>query len=186
MPKGDNAKKGPMGGVIGGGRTPKALQLQNYEKGLKLLDDNIEAALNVLIDGLTATKTIYNKEGNIVEKDVPDNYFRFNCACVLVKKVFPDKKSKEISGPGGQPLPPSTVIDRRKVTMNVINVLDELDIDDIKKAQEQGDFKLLKKDLDYYLDEDAEEEIEEANAKVSEAIASTVGSEEAEVEAEKD
>lgn len=187
MPAGDNARRGPNGGVIGSGRTPKALQIKNYEKGLRLLDNNIEKALNVLIDGLEATKDIYDKNGNVVAKDVPDNYFRFNCACVLIKKVFPDKKSKEGSGPGGENQPNITVIDKRKTTIQVIDAIDSMDLDKIKEMQQTGELKLVKKDIeaDYVIDdEETEQEIKEANAEVSEAIAGAVGREEEEVEGE--
>ncbi|MCP4648797.1 MAG: hypothetical protein GY853_01775 [PVC group bacterium] len=175
-------RRGPFGGAPGQGRPPKSKQLKNYDKALKILDDNIEKALGVLVDGLEATKDIYNKSGEIIAEDVPDNYYRFNCACVLIKKVLPDKKAKEITGPGGAPLLPTTVIDRRKVVMNIVRKLDELDLDEVKEMQEKGDFKLFK-DADYVIEEEAEEENNNAGNRISEDIGrATEGEAEEEVE----
>jgi hypothetical protein len=131
-------ESGPMGGLPGGGRTPKALQLKNYEKALNLLDNNIEKALNVLIDGL----------------DDDDKYYKFNCACVLIKKVLPDKKSKEISTPNNKPIS-LEIVDRRKIIHDIARALDETDFDELKKQSEKGTFKLLK-DTDYYFEDEQE------------------------------
>jgi hypothetical protein len=184
--KNNKAKGGPLGGVIGGGRPTKSRQLKNYDIALKLLDDNIEKALNVLISGLEATKDLYTKDGQFIAT-VPDNYYRFNCATVLVKKVLPDKKTKEITGPGGTALPPSTVIDRRKIVMNIVQNLDEMDLDDVKEMQQNGDFKLLRKNIDYVLEQEEEELEEDAQRRISDDVGRTTETEEeGEMEAEED
>ena len=87
--------KGPGGGLPGSGRTPKALQMQNYKKVIKLLDDSAEDAIKVLIDGL--------------EDD--DKYYRFNCACVLLKKIIADKKP-----------PKSGSLDVDIENLNIVNI----------------------------------------------------------------
>lgn len=141
-------QSGPMGGLPGGGRTPKALQLKNYEKALNLLDNNIEKALNVLINGLEST--MINDRG----QEIPDKYYRFNCACVLIKKVLPDKKSKEISTPNNKPLS-LEIVDRRKIIHDIARELDEMDFDELKRESEKGTFKLMK-DTDYYFEDEQE------------------------------
>lgn len=173
----DQTRKGPFGGAPGQGRLPKSKQLQNYDKVLKILDDNAERIIKTLIDGLDAEKEVYDKNGNHIAT-VPDNYYRFNCATVLLKKILPDKKSKEITGPGGKELPPTTVIDNRRVTMTIVDRLDEMDFDEIKQVQKEGTFKLLKKDIDYIFDEEEEEENQDARQRISDNIATTAETEE--------
>ena len=56
------------------GRKPIEKRLSNYEKAVKMLDDNVESALKVLIDGL---------------KDSDKNY-RFRCSELILKKAIPD------------------------------------------------------------------------------------------------
>lgn len=170
---------GPFGGTPGQGRPPKAKQLQNYDKALKLLDDNIEKALGVLIDGLEATRDVYSKDGKtLIREGIPDYYYRFNCACVLIKKVLPDKKSKEVTGPGGTELPPTTVIDNRKVMFNFVDALDKMDIDDIKEVKNSEDFKYLKKNVDYIFEDEDEEIEKDAEQRISNDIRRTTTTEE--------
>lgn len=173
----DQTRKGPLGGAPGQGRPPKHKQLQNYDKVLKILDDNAEKIINTLVKGLDAEKVIYDKNGQYVDT-VPDNYYRFNCATVLLKKILPDKKTKEITGPGGKELPPTTVIDNRKVTMTIVDRLDEMSFDELKEAQDKGEFKLLKKDVDYYFNDEDEKKQENANQKLEENIKRTAESKE--------
>jgi hypothetical protein len=70
----------------GSGRKPVEKRLTNYAKAIRLLDDNIESALQVVIDGL---------------KDENKQY-RLKCAEILLKKSLPDKK--EIAGADGSPI----------------------------------------------------------------------------------
>lgn len=126
MPKGSNIQTGPGGGIIASGRTPKALQLKNYGKILNLLDDCAEDALKVLIDGL----------------DDENPWVRVRCAETILKKYIPDKKIKEMTGPGGGPIE-VTNIDNRTAILNVINLLDEIDMDELKQRAENGSIRLL-------------------------------------------
>jgi hypothetical protein len=69
--------KGKNGGPRpNSGRKPIEKRLSNYERAVKLLDDNVEKALDVLIKGLTD----------------PDKNYRMRCAEILLKKTIPDKK----------------------------------------------------------------------------------------------
>lgn len=70
----------------GAGRKPRSERLSNYDKALKLLDDSIEKALQVLIDGL----------------DDENKQYRIRCAELLLKKALPDKI--ELGGKDGEPL----------------------------------------------------------------------------------
>jgi hypothetical protein len=118
--------KGPGGGLPGGGRTPKALQMQNYKKVIKLLDDNAEEAINVLIDGLTDD----------------DKYYRFNCACVLLKKIIPDKKPPKESGIDidieNFNVNINNIDNRRADILNMVDMLDSMGFDEMKKRLDNG------------------------------------------------
>jgi len=121
--------KGLMGGLPGGGRTPKALQLKNYSKALKLLDDNIEEALGVIIKGLHST----------------DKYFKFRCAELLIRKVLPDKKSKEITGEGGGPVRVETT-DKRALVLGIVGMLDQMGFEELRQRVEDGTQRILEVD----------------------------------------
>ncbi|MFW9871966.1 MAG: hypothetical protein ACFFG0_02615 [Candidatus Thorarchaeota archaeon] len=135
--------QGPMGGLPGSGRTPKALQLKKYKKVLQLLDDSVEEAFQVLRDGLR------NK----------DPYMRLRCAEIILKKYLPDKKVKELTGPGGGPIELSNNVDKRTQIINIVNILDEIESDDLKKKVENGNFRLLEDDSRG--EESKEERVEE-------------------------
>jgi hypothetical protein len=135
------------GKVSVGGRLPRALRdkkLQNYEKALALLDDNTGKILKVLIDGLEAV----NDQGK------PDKYYRFSCATVLLKKILPDRKSNEIHDPGGKNSYSFDVVDKRQIIINLVQQLDDMDFDELKRQSEEGVFALVKDNADYYLEED--------------------------------
>jgi hypothetical protein len=68
------------------GRKPIEQRLTNYGKAIRMLDDNVEAALQVVIDGLKSESAAY----------------RLKCAELLLKKSMPDKK--EIAGADGGPM----------------------------------------------------------------------------------
>jgi len=73
--------KGKRGGAQpGSGRKPLEKRLSNYERACKLLDDNVEKALDVLIKGLSDS----------------DKNYRMRCAEILLKKSIPDKKHIEM------------------------------------------------------------------------------------------
>jgi hypothetical protein len=111
-------------------RDVRALRLKNQEKALLLIDDNIEAAIEVVVKGLKSK----------------DKYYRLKCALALIKKVVPDRTSKEVSGPGGGPIPVSDPTNRRQQVLDVLNVLDEIDFKELKRKAEDGDFYLLETD----------------------------------------
>lgn len=132
MPKKNKAEyiPAPTGDyTLGSGRTPKALQLKNYSKILRLLDDSAEDALKVLTDGLSDENP----------------WVRIRCAETILKKYIPDKKIKELTGPGGGPVQIAN-IDQREAVINIINILDELDLDDVKKKAKDGSIRLLETD----------------------------------------
>ena len=130
--KGEHIVRGPGGGLPGAGRPPKSLQLKNYEKVLKILDKNAEKALMVLVNGLEAV----NENGD------PDKWMRYQCAVAILKKVLPDKKSKEVTGKNGNPIEVN-VVDRREAVLNIVNILDNMDLKDVKEKAKDEDFRLL-------------------------------------------
>lgn len=104
----------------------KKLKIENKEKALRLIDGSIEKAIQVLINGL----------------DDADKYYRFNCACTLLKKVLPDKKSGKDSddeerGKSNQQT------DKRTLVFNVINLLDEIGFEELRQRTQDGSFRLL-------------------------------------------
>ena len=105
----------------------KQLKLKNQEKALKLLDDHIEEAIQVLIDGLTAE----------------DKWFRFNCACTLIKKVLPDRKSHAGDTETDRITAP---VDKRTLVFNIVNVLDEIGFEDLRQRTQDGSFRLSEHD----------------------------------------
>lgn len=108
---------------------PLAEQFKRKNKAISLLDNAVEQAVNVLVDGLSDD----------------DKYYRFNCACTLIKKVIPDKRRQEISGPGGQPIH-IDVVDKRAAVNSVVSILDEISIDELKAKASDGSFRLLEPD----------------------------------------
>lgn len=115
---------------LGAGRTPKALQLKRYEEVLKRLDDNIDHVLDTLF--------------NLV--DDPDPNIRMRVCEMILRKYLPDKKVKEVVGPDGGPVQISQTTDTRVLVLNVVETLDELDIDQIKKRSEDGSFRFIEVD----------------------------------------
>ena len=69
-------KPKPHGGPrANSGRKPKAKRISNYERAIRMLDDNIEKVLQVLIDGL----------------EDADKVHRVRCAELLAKKTLPHR-----------------------------------------------------------------------------------------------
>lgn len=151
------AVRGPGGGLPGSGRTPKALQFKNYPKAIKLLDDNVEEALNVLIDGLRSTHMVQRGENNWVEE--PDKWFRYNCAIQLLKKAIPDKKIKEITGPEGGPV--EVNVNKREAVLNILSILESKSMEELRQEIEDGSFKLSEPDRGREIETEATVEREE-------------------------
>ena len=118
----------------------KELKLKNQQKALEMLDDHIEEALQVLIDGLKSTTPKYDKDGNVID-EVPDKWFRYTCATTLIKKVLPDKKSFVGATPTEQKV--LNYIDKRTEVFNIVNLLDELGFEDLRQRTQDGSFRLL-------------------------------------------
>jgi len=80
------------------GRKPIEKRLSNYEKAIKMLDDSVEDALQVLIDGL----------------DSDDKNYRLRCAEILLKKSIPDKNRQEVTGEDGEAIEHTIRVIREK------------------------------------------------------------------------
>jgi hypothetical protein len=128
------AISGPLGGLPGSGRTPKALQFKNYPKAIALLDEAIEPAIKVLIEGLSATTNVYDKKGELIEADVPDKWYRMNCAVQLLKKAIPDKKIKEITGAEGGPI--EVNVNKREAVLGVLQILESKTLEELQREIE--------------------------------------------------
>ena len=107
-------------------KTPKPADFRNYEKALKLLDDSVEDAIDVFRKGLKDT----------------DKWYRFNCASVILRKVVPDRKIKEVVGDKNRPIS-IEFTDRREAIIATIDMLDDMDLDDLLKKAGNGSNRIL-------------------------------------------
>jgi hypothetical protein len=150
------AISGPLGGLPGSGRTPKALMFKNYPQAIKMLDEGLLDAIQVLKDGLKATTNVYSKDGTLVEENVPDKWFRYNCAIQLLKKAIPDKKIKEITGPEGGPV--EVNINKREAVLSILQIIEDKPLEELRREIEDGSFQLSQSDRRREIE--AEEEME--------------------------
>jgi hypothetical protein len=97
-------------------RSNKELQLQMQEEALQLVHNSLADAVAVLIDGL----------------DDEDPYIRIRCAEDILRKVLPDKKTKEVTGKGGGPIEIEET-DKRAAVLTIVGVLDELGFDELRE-----------------------------------------------------
>jgi hypothetical protein len=123
-------------------RQTKELQLKNTEKALQIVYENIEKALDVIIKGLSSR----------------DLWYRYNCATFLIKKVLPDKKIREISGPDGGPIKVEEKIDKREQILDMIVVLDSISIDELRRRSENGSKGIF--EAEFKTEERSSEEME--------------------------
>jgi hypothetical protein len=113
---------------VGVGRTPKALQLQKYEHVVKRLDDCIDDVMDELIS------MIHDPDANI----------RLRVCEMLLKRYIPEKKIKEVVGANGGAIQVNQNIDVRSAVLVAIEVLDEMGMEQIREASQDGNFRLIK------------------------------------------
>lgn len=118
--RGTEKTGGPM---PNSGRKPRIKHLSNYHKALKMFDDNVEDAIQVLVDSFLD----------------PDPHVRIRAAEIFLKKTIADKKQNELVGPGGGPV---TVT--KAEWQGAIDEIDEL-ID--KKIEEKKRGKVIETTL---------------------------------------
>jgi hypothetical protein len=135
---------GPVGGLLGGGRRPKALQLQNYEKVLKVIDQTAEEAVAVIREGLQH----------------PDWNIKIRCAQIVLNKYIPDKKSKEVTGKDGGPIE-VTAIHKRENIGKIMDMLDEEQEIIMEKLEKHGTFGIPESDTGPTGEEETEVESQE-------------------------
>lgn len=97
-------------------KTPKPKDFKNYEKALEKLDNAIIKAINVFVDGLHDE----------------DKWYRYNCASVILRKVVPDRKIKEIVGDRDRPIS-FEFRDMTDAMEKAIEALDDMDIEMIQR-----------------------------------------------------
>jgi hypothetical protein len=108
---------------LGAGRPPKALQLQKYEHVLKRLDGCIDDVMDELI------AMIHHPDPNI----------RLRVCEMLLKRYIPEKKVKEIVGADGGPVQVNQFVDVRAAVLNVVEALDSVDYDELRRRSINGD-----------------------------------------------
>lgn len=119
MNKKNPISKGPVGAKPPAPKVPKPKDFKNYEKALGRLDGAVMDAIQVFVDGLKSD----------------DPYYRYNCAAVILRKVVPDRKVKEIVGNRDRPIS-FEFTDMREAMENAIDALDEMDIEMIQKGSD--------------------------------------------------
>jgi len=115
----------------GGGRTPKALQLQKYEHVIKRLDGCIDDVMDELIE------MIHHPDPNI----------RLRVCEMLLKRYVPEKKVKEIVGAGGGPVQVNQNIDIHAQVASVVQALDSMGLEEIRRQSENEAFKLVQGEI---------------------------------------
>ena len=115
---------------LGAGRPSKAQQLKNYKKALASLDDHIMEALDNLYE------LMYDD----------DKYVRLRAIEIVIKKVIPDKKIKEIVGADGGPVQINQNIDVRALVLDAVEALDSIDLKELQERSISGSTKILESD----------------------------------------
>ena len=133
---------GPVGDKLPTPKPPKPHEFTRYEKAIELIDNNVETAIQVFIDGLNDD----------------DKWYRYNCASVLLRKVIPDRKIKEIVGDSKRPI--SIQFDRREVVLNLVQLLDDMDLNTIKQKAEDGNGRIFELDSGRAPEAEGEMEVE--------------------------
>jgi len=106
-------------------RAVKIHKLKNQQKALASLDDHVMEALDGLYD---------------LMRD-EDKYIRLRAIEIVLKKVIPEKKIKEITGANGEPIQVQQNIDVRQIVLHAAAELDNIDIDELIEASRNGSIK---------------------------------------------
>lgn len=108
-------------------RAVKIHKLQNQQKALASLDDHVMEALDGLYE--------------LMRDD--DKYVRLRAIEIVLKKVIPEKKIKEITGANGEPIQVQNNIDIRQIVLHAAAELDNIDIDELIEASRSGNIKTI-------------------------------------------
>ena len=106
-------------------RAVKIHKMKNQQKALESLDDHVLEALEELY--------------NLMRDD--DKYVRLRAVEIVLKKVIPEKKIKEITGANGEPIQVQQNIDIRTMVLHAAAALDSLDLDELIEASRNGSIK---------------------------------------------
>ena len=118
----------------------KRAAITAYNRSMARLEENVDLALDRLFE--------------LVEDE--DKYVALRAVEIILKKVVPERKIKEIVGPDGGPVQVNQNIDQRSMVFNVINHLDTFDYDELKRrALDGGNITVLEP---YPGEEEPEEE----------------------------
>jgi hypothetical protein len=108
-------------------RAVKIHKLKNQQKALASLDDHVMEALDGLYE--------------LMRDD--DKYVRLRAIEIVLKKVIPEKKIKELVGPDGGPVQIQNNIDVRQIVLHAAAELDNIDIDELIEASRNGNIKSI-------------------------------------------
>jgi len=105
----------------------KAQKMKNYNLALKSLDDHVMEALDGLYE--------------LMRDD--DKYVRLRAIEIVLKKVIPEKKIKEVVGADGGPIQVNNNIDIRALIFDAAAALDGIDLDDLRERSKNGSLKII-------------------------------------------
>jgi hypothetical protein len=108
-------------------RNTKIQELKNTQKALESLDDHVIEAL----DGLYS----------LMRDD--DKYVRLRAIEIVLKKVIPEKKIKQVVGPGGGPVQTQIKVDMRSIILNAAATLDSIDLEELTEASKNGSIQTI-------------------------------------------
>jgi len=106
-------------------RAVKIHKMRNQQKALASLDEHVLEALDGLYE--------------LMRDD--DKYVRLRAIEIVLKKVIPEKKIKEITGANGEPIQVNQNIDVRQIVLHAAAELDNIDIDELIEASRNGSIK---------------------------------------------
>jgi len=108
-------------------RSVKLHELKNQQKALESLDDHVMEAL----DGLY----------KLMQDE--DKYVRLRAIEIVLKKVIPEKKIKQIVGADGGPVKVEQKLDIRSMIMTAAAELDTIDLEELTEASRNGSIKVF-------------------------------------------
>lgn len=103
-------------------RSVKLQKMKNQAKALESLDDHVMEALDGLYELMND----------------PDKYIRLRAIEIVLKKVIPEKKIKELVGPDGGPVQIQQNVDIRALVLDAAAALDGIDLESLREASRNG------------------------------------------------
>jgi hypothetical protein len=108
-------------------RVAKLQKLRFQQKAMESLDEHVMEALDGLYE--------------LMRDD--DKYVRLRAIEIVLKKVIPEKKVKEIVGADGGPVQINQNVDIRALVLDAAVALDSIDVEELLEASRNGSIKTI-------------------------------------------